>query len=330
MTENLIKNVVAAMQDSLTDEQLQKLENVLAINLHGLEVREECTQLVTSERHWERILKMYIASKRLENCAESTLLAYRRCIGMLFESINKKIHEITTNDLRYYLAMYQEQRKISLSYLETLRHYISSFFTWATDEGYINRDPSRRLRRVKVPQKLKKPYTAEEREHLKDIAKTERDVAIMELLYSTAGRIGEVVSINREDVDFPNREIVIYGQKGKKERKVYLTEGCIYHLKKYLESRKDDNPALFVTDRRPYSRLQREAIQTMLRKLGAEAGIHAHPHKFRRTLLTDAGTRGIPLQEIQAYAGHAKPDTTMLYVSVKDETVKASFMRLMA
>ena len=114
MTENLIKNVVAAMQDSLTDEQLQKLENVLAISLHGLEVREECTQLVTSERHWERILKMYIASKRLENCAESTLLAYRRCIGMLFESINKKIHEITTNDLRYYLAMYQEQRKISL------------------------------------------------------------------------------------------------------------------------------------------------------------------------------------------------------------------------
>ena len=152
----------------------------------------------------------------------------------------------------------------------------------------------------------------------------------MELLYSTAGRIGEVVSINREDVDFPNREIVIYGQKGKKERKVYLTEGCIYHLKKYLASRTDDNPALLVVDRKPYSRLQREAIQTMLRKLGTEAGIHAHPHKFRRTLLTDAGTRGVPLQEIQAYAGHAKPDTTMLYVSVKDETVKASFMRLMA
>ena len=148
MTENFIKNVVAAMQDSLTDEQLQKLENVLAINLHGLEVKEECTQLVTSERHWERILKMYIASKRLENCAESTLIAYKRCISMLFIGLNKKIHEITTNDLRYYLAMYQEQRKISLSYLETLRHYISSFFTWATDEGYINRDPSRRLRRV--------------------------------------------------------------------------------------------------------------------------------------------------------------------------------------
>lgn len=163
------------MQDSLTDEQLQKLENVLAINLHGMEVREECTQLVTSERHWERILKLYIASKRLENCAESTLLAYNRCITLLFQGINKKIHEITTNDLRYYLAIYQERRKISLAYLETLRHNISGFFSWATDEGYINRNPARRLKRVKVPQKIKKPYTAEEREHLKDVAKTERD-----------------------------------------------------------------------------------------------------------------------------------------------------------
>ena len=186
------------------------------------------------------------------------------------------------------------------------------------------------LKRVKVPQKIKKPYTAEEREHLKDVAKTERDVAIMELLYSTAGRIGEVVALNRDDVDFVNREIIIYGQKGKKERKVYLTEGCVYHLKKYLESRDDNNPALFVRGRKPYNRLGRQAIQDMLRKLGAEAGVHAHPHKFRRTLLTDAGARGVPLQEIQAYAGHAKSDTTMLYVSVKQESVKASFMRLIA
>lgn len=330
MVEKLIKNVISAMQDRLNDEQLLMLENVLAINLHGLEVKEECTQLVTSERHWEKILRMYIACKRLENCAESTLIAYQRCITMLFEGINKKIHEITTNDLRYYLAVYQEQRHISLSYLDTLRHYISSFFTWATDEGYINRDPSRRLKKVKVPRKLMKPYTAEEREHLKDIAKTERDVAIMELLYSTAGRIGEVVAINREDIDFINREIVIYGQKGKKERKVYLTEGCMYHLKKYLASRKDDNPALFVGERKPYNRLGIKAIQDMLKKLGRSAGVHAHPHKFRRTLLTDAGARGVPLQEIQAYAGHVKPDTTMLYVAVKEESVKSSFMRLLA
>lgn len=330
MVEKVINGVLAAMQEYLSDDQLQKLENVLVIQLHGLVIQEECTQLVVSERHWEKILRLYIASKRLENCAESTLRNYERCVRMIFEGLNKKIHEITTNDLRYYLAMYQEQRGISLSYMETLRHYISSFFGWATDEGYIQRDPSRRLKRVKVPKMIKRPYSAEEREHLRCMAKTERDLAIMEVLYSTAGRIGEVIALNRDDINFYGREVIIYGQKGKKERKVYLTDECVYHLKKYLETRDDDNPALFVSEKKPHTRLGKEAIQAMLRKLGQEAGVHAHPHKFRRTMLTDAGTRGMPLQEIQAYAGHAKPDTTMLYITVKEESVKASFQRLLA
>ena len=330
MVERVIDGIVAAMQDDLTDDQLRKLENVLVMQLHGLKIEKECTQLIVSEQHWSKVLRLYIASKRLENCAESTLENYERCIRMLMQGLNKKLTDITTNDLRYYLAVYQEQRKISLSYMETLRHYISSFFTWAADEGYIARNPARRLKRVKVPQKIRKPYTAEEREHLKDIAKTQRDLAIMELLYSTAGRIGEVVAINKSDVDLFRKEIVIWGQKGKKERTVYLTDGCIYHLKKYLDSRTDDNPALFVSLRRPYNRIGKNGIEAMLRKLGLSAGIHAHPHKFRRTMLTDGGMRWIPLQELQRYAGHKKSDTTMLYINVKQDAVKSSFMRCIA
>lgn len=330
MVEKVINGIIAAMQDDLTDEQLQKLENVLVMQMHGLRIEEESTELVVSERHWEKVLRLYIASKRLENCADSTLESYERCIRMLMQELNKRLPDITTNDLRYYLAMYQERRKISMSYMETLRHYISSFFTWVADEGYIIRNPARRLKRVKVPQKLKKPYTAEEREHLKDIAKTQRDLAIMELLYSTAGRIGEVVALNRNDIDFYRKEIVIWGEKGKRERTVYLTDGCIYHLRKYLESRTDNNPALFVTLRKPYARIGKKGIEAMLRNLGRSAGIHAHPHKFRRTLLTDGGARGIPLQELQAYAGHKKADTTMLYITVKQDQVKASFMRCIA
>lgn len=326
--DKIIDVVLATMQEDLSQEQLQKLENTLVINFHGLEIKEECTDLVVSERHWEKVLRLYIASKRLENCADSTLENYNRCIRMMMEKINKKLPDITTNDLRYYLAAYQEQRGISLSYLETLRHYISSFFAWVTDEGYVSRDPSRRLKRVKVPRKIKKAYTAEEREHLRCLAKTQRDLAIMELLYSTAGRIGEVVALNRDDIDFSGKEVLIYGQKGKKERKVYITDECAYHLKKYLGTRTDNNPALFISEKKPFGRLGKEAIQSMLRKLGQEAGIHAHPHKFRRTMLTDAGNRGMPLQELQAYAGHAKPDTTMLYITVKEESVKASFRRL--
>ena len=328
--EKLIEEILAAMQADLTSDQLQKLENVLIIKTHGLTLAEEHTELVVSERHWEKALRLYLASKRLENCSQGTLENYGRCIRMLMQSLNKRLQEITVNDLRYYLALYQERRDISLSYLETLRHYISSFFAWLSDEGYISHNPARRLKRVKVPQKIRKPYSAEEREHLRCLARTERDLALMEVLYSTAGRIGEVLALNRSDIDFCNREVIVYGKKGKKERRVCLTEEAGYHLRKYLESRTDDNPALFVGTRAPHKRLTAKAVQAMLRKLGKLSGIHAHPHKFRRTLLTDASARGMTLQELQAYAGHAKPETTMIYVTVRSDDVKASFRRLVA
>lgn len=328
--EQIQNQIITKMSESLSQEQLQKLENVLAIEFHGIEVREECTQLVTSEAHWQKILKTFLASKRIENCSDGTLKCYRDCVTKMVISLNKRLQDINTNDIRYYLAMYQEQRKISVSYMDTIRRYLSSFFAWISDEGYISRNPMRRLKRIKVPQKIKKPFTPAEMEHLRCTARCQRDIAIMEFLYSTAARIGEVVQINRNDIDWGNKEIIIWGEKGKKERKVYLTDECSYHLKKYLDSRIDSNPALFVSGKKPYSRLGKQAIQSMLRALGQKTDIHAHPHKFRRTLLTDAGNRGIPLQEIQMYAGHQKPDTTMMYVTVSEDNVKASFRRYIA
>ncbi|QNM10241.1 tyrosine-type recombinase/integrase [Wansuia hejianensis] len=326
--EKLIEEILEAMQDNLSQEQLQRLENVLIIKTHGLVLQKERTDLIVSERRWEKALRLYLASKRLENCSEGTIENYDRCVRMLMQTIGKRLPEITTNDLRYYLAMYQERRRISLSYLETLRHYISSFFSWLSDEGYISGNPARRLKRVKVPRRIKRPYSAEEREHLRCIAQTERDLALMEVLYSTAGRIGEVLALNRSDVDFIGREVIVYGKKSKKERVVCLTEEAAYHLRKYLEKRVDENQALFVSLKAPHERLTSKAVQAMLRKLGQAAGIHAHPHKFRRTLLTDASARGMSLQELQAYAGHAKPETTMIYVTVRAAEVKASFRRL--
>ena len=330
--DKIISDIVLAMNDDLTPEQLQKLSNVLAIALHGKQLveAEEQTAVAVSEWGWQKVLRLWIAAKRLENCSEGTLDNYRRTISMMMLSINKVLPEITTNDLRYYLAMYQENRHIGLSYLDTLRRYINSFFSWCQDEGYINRNPARRLTKVKVPKKIKQPYTAEEREVLRCNAQRERDLAIMEVLYSTAARIGEIVSLNRSDINFVGNDIVIYGHKGKAERKVYLTESAAYHLRKYLDSRTDDNPALFVGCRKPYARLTKQGIQAMLRQLGEKTSIHTHPHKFRRTLLTDGGARGVPLQELQRYAGHAKPDTTMLYVSVQDESVRSSFRKLIA
>lgn len=326
--QRVIQEILDAMAGDLTAEQLQKLSNVLQIKL--TEWRHSETQVVKSDGGWERILKMFLATKKLENCSDGTLDAYRRCVVMMMQGIGKRVQDITVNDLRYYLARYQQDRQISLSYLETLRHYISSFFGWCAEEGYIHSNPARRLIRVKVPKMIKHPFTAEERERLKIAAEKQRDIALMEVMYSTAGRIGEIVSLNRDDVNLTERSILLYGSKGKADRKVYLTEQAAYHLRKYLATRSDENPALFVSDRAPHKRISVAAVQAMLRKIGKQTGIHAHPHKFRRTLLTDAGSRGIPLQEIQRYAGHVKPDTTMIYVDVKDESIRSSFRRLIA
>lgn len=325
--EQIQNRILEQMQEILSNEQLQKLENVMAIEFYGIEVQQECTQLVTSESHWEKILRTFIASKRIENCSIGTLERYKDCVTKLVTSLNKRLQDITTNDIRYYLAMYQEQRKISMSYMDTIRRYLSSFFAWISDEGYISRNPMRRLKKIKVPRMIKKPFSQAEMEHLRCNAGCQRDIAIMAFLYSTAARIGEAVRLDRKDIDWGNKEVIIYGEKGKKERRVYLTDDCAYHLQKYLSTREDNNPALFVSNKQPHTRLGKQAIQSMLRTLGNKTEIHAHPHKFRRTLLTDAGNRGIPLQEIQMYAGHQKPDTTMMYVTVSEENVKASFRR---
>lgn len=250
--EKIQCRILEKMQEVLSNEQLQKLENVLVLEFHGIEVKQECTELVTSERHWEKILRTFLASKRIENCSEGTLKSYNDCVTRLITTLNKKLCDITTNDIRYYLAMYQETRKISMSYLDTIRRYLSSFFAWVSDEGYISRNPMRRLKRIKVPQTIKKPFTSAEMEHLRCNAVCQRDVAIMEFLYSTAARIGEVIRLNRKDIDWSNQEVIIYGEKGKKERKVYLTDECAYHLKKYLFARNDTNPALFVSNKQPH------------------------------------------------------------------------------
>ena len=326
----LIQSILEAMKDTLTAEQLQKLESVMVVKTHGLKAEKEATEVAVTDNQWHRILMKYLACKRLENCSEGTIRSYGIAIAKMFETLGKSLPDVTTDDVRYYLAMYSQTRGISASYLDTIRRYLRSFFNWANDEGYINCNPVRQIKRVKVLKKIKQPYTPEEMEKLKRMTETERDLAIIEVLYSTAGRVGEIAALNRSDVHISDRECIIYGQKGKKERKVYLTAESCYHLRNYLESRTDDNPALFVGLRAPHERLEKTAIQSMVHKLGAKCDIHAHPHKFRRTMLTDCSARGMSLQEIQAYAGHCSPETTMEYITVKEDSVKASFDKLIA
>ena len=325
-----IQSILSEMKTELSGEQLEKLEAVLILKTHGMKLEKETTEVAVTDNQWHKIMLKYLACKRLENCSEGTIRSYGIALTKMFETLGKSLPDITTDDIRFYLAMYRQKRNISAGYLDTIRRYLRSFFNWANDEGYIKNNPVRQIKRVKVPQKIKKPYTPEELEKLKRTAETERDLAIIEVLYSTAGRVGEIASLNRSDVHISDRECIIYGQKGKKERRVYLTPESCYHLRIYLESRTDNNPALFVGLRSPHERLDKTAIQSMIRKLGIKCDIHAHPHKFRRTMLTDCSARGMSLQEIQAYAGHCSPETTMQYITVKEDSVKASFNKLIA
>ena len=325
---DFVSSVIVAMADDLTPEQLQKLQDIMRLLLAKQEAEERRDEIAVSPDGWYSALKLFLATKKLSNCADSTLTQYDRALRLMMQIINKPLNEITTNDLRGYLAVYMEQRKISPAYLDTMRLYFSSFFGWLHAEGMISSNPASRLARVKVPEVIKEPYTATEMEMIRDNCKCPRDRALVEVLYSTAGRVGEVCAINRSDVDFEKREIKIYGQKGKRERVVYLTEEATYHLRKYLLTRKDLNPALFIGLKAPYNRITKSSVESMLSKIGAATGIHCHPHKFRRTMLTEQGRRGMPLQEIQAYAGHKKPETTMMYVVVSNESIRSSFRRL--
>ena len=331
MIDRIIDEILTEMQGKITYEQLKDLEGVLVRKFHGLTIQKECTEIAILDDSWEKVIKRFVATKRLENCADSTLFQYIRVVNILKESLNKPIKDVTTNDLRYFLSVYREGKdgkQRSLSYIDTLRHYFLSFFGWASDEGMIPYNPAKRLLKVKVPRKIKHPYTGEEFEKLKNSAKTQRDKALIEVLYSTACRIGEITALNISDIEWHGRdaEVVVYGQKGKAERRVYLKESAALHLRWYLAQRKDKNPALFVS-RRGCARLSNAGVQAMLKKLGEETGIHAHPHKFRRTMLTNLAEHGMAIQEVQRYAGHKDISTTMIYVEVSEQSVIRDFKR---
>jgi len=325
---DIVNRIILAMQDDLTTEQLQKLSMVIRIQLAKEEPETE--SLVPCQDGWASALKLFLATKKLSNCADSTIQQYERALRMMFVELNKPLQSITTNDLRYYMALYQERRKVSMGYMNTIRLYFSSFFGWCNAEGLIQTNPAARLDKIKTPQVIKHPFSSEELAKIRDACNTFRDRALVEVLYATGCRVGELCSINLNDVDFRSREIIVWGQKGKAERRVYLTDVAIYHLRKYILSRDDEEEPLFVSLRAPHRRMTKESVEAVLKKIGAATNIHCHPHKFRRTILTDAAKRGMPIQEIQRMAGHKKIDTTMMYVSVSDASVKSSYDRYIA
>lgn len=329
MIEKIIENVINQMVPHLDQGQLEHLSNVLYVSFHGLELQEQCTDLsATNVDGDEMKIKMFIASKKAVNRQDGTLKQYTREIKNMLDFLGKRIEDITGMDLRYYYGIMREQRGIKMSTMQTRLHYLSSFWDFLITEELVHSNPVKKVGMLKLEKVIKKPFSAAELEALRTSCNTLRDRALVEFLYSTGVRVSELVSLNVGDIEMGKQELIVYG-KGSKERKTYLTDGAKFYLRRYLKSRKDEEnleeKPLFETLDKPHDRLTVAGVQHMLRQLGNRAGVeNTHPHRFRRTIATDLLNRGMPIEQVKEFLGHEKLDTTMIYCSVKEESVKAS------
>ncbi len=319
MKNQLIAEIQRKMLSTLNNEQLMKLTETLEDVLRDVTITADETPHHSEERN---ALEAFISAKRIEGCSEKTLTYYQKTIQSMVDGIGKTPQQITTDDLRKYLTAYQTERKSSKVTIDNIRRILSSFFSWLEDEDFIIKSPVRRIHKVKTAKIIKDTYTDEALELMRDNCTTARDLAIIDLLASSGMRVGELVTLNIDDINFNERECVVFG-KGNKERLVYFDARTKIHLQNYLDSRTDDNPALFVSLKAPFERLMIGGVETRLRELGRRLNLQkVHPHKFRRTLATSAIDKGMPIEQVQQLLGHQKIDTTMHYAMVKQQNVK--------
>ena len=322
MKQELMTEVMQQMLPYLDNAQLKQLRQVMEQALYHFEVTD--TKAKAEEDDSNNLIAMFIAAKRIEGCSAKTLKYYQTTIDAVVSSLGKNVRHILTEDLRTYLTEYQSRNNSSRVTIDNIRRILSSFFSWLEDEDYIIKSPVRRIHKVKTANSIKETYSDEDLEKMRDNCKTLRDLAMIDMLASTGMRVGEMVLLNRDDIDFAERECVVLG-KGDKERVVYFDARAKLHLQEYLNSRTDENTALFVTLRAPHERIQIGGIERRFREIGKRLNIpKVHPHKFRRTLATMAIDKGMPIEQLQRLLGHQRIDTTLQYAMVKQSNVKTA------
>ena len=328
MKEQIINRVLGIMKGSLDNVQLIQLKQALNLclmdekNTEALDQNDEAGNAI--------LLHRFINAKRVEGCSEKTIRYYETTVRKLMAVMNKSAVQITTEDIRNYLSDYRQASECSKANIDNLRRIFSSFFAWLENEDIIMKSPVRRIRKVKTEKQVKETYSDETLESLRDGCTNLRDLAMIDLLASTGIRVSELVRLNRSDIDFEGRECVVFG-KGSKERPVYFDARTKVHLKNYLDSRTDQNPALFVTLQNPHERLEISGVEIRVRQLGRKLGVgRVHPHKFRRTLATKAIDKGMPVEQVQRLLGHSKIETTMEYAMVDQSNVKISHKKYLS
>lgn len=320
---NQIYNILNDMAELLNVNQMKELQRVLITRLEG---EDEAVENITNEKY----LEMFLAAKTIEGCSARTIQYYKVTVQHLLQYIDIPLRKITTEDLRQYLAEYQAINNCSRVTVDNVRRNLSSFFSWLEEEDHILKSPIRRIHKIRTKKAVKEVISDENIEMLRDNCAEKRDLAIIDLLFSTGMRVGELVNLDIGDINFEERECVVYG-KGDKERKVYFDARTKLHLQNYLECRKDDKAALFVSLNAPYERLQISGVEIRLRELGKRLQIdRIHPHKFRRTMATRAIDKGMPIEQVQKLLGHQQIDTTMQYAMVNQSNVKTSHRKYIA
>lgn len=322
MKDLLLNGIMNQLKCILDTEKTILVSEIVMNELSKYEINKLANDYEVIKRENSNLVSVFISAKRIEGCSEKTIGYYKSSIDKLLIAIPKDIHDITTNDIRCYLAQQQDSKNLSKVTIDNLRRIFSSFFSWLEDEDYITKSPVRRIHKVRTDTLVKEVLSDESMEVLRDNCNEIRDIAMIDLLASTGIRVGELVKMNREDIDFQERQCIVFG-KGNKEREVYFNARTKIHLKRYLEKRNDDNPALFVSLSSPHTRLTISGVESRLRQLGKRANIiKVHPHKFRRTLATMAIDKGMPIEQVQKLLGHVKIDTTLHYAMVNQTNVK--------
>lgn len=323
---DVIINITKDMAIILTEYQLEKLKETLQVNLDKVEM-----SIITNEKEKQQIketnenyINSFISAKEVEGCSTRTIKYYREIIEKMINVLDKAIKDITTEEIRNYLSEYKDNNKCNATTIDNLRRVLSSFFSWLEDEDYIIKSPVRRIHKVKTPTTIKETFSDENLERLRDTSNCIRDLVLIELLYSTGIRVGELTKLNIADINFEDRSCKVVG-KGNKQREVYFDARTKIHLKQYINTRKDENEALFVSKNKPHQRLSISGIELIVRKLGLKTEINrVYPHKFRRTLATMAIDKGMPIEQVQKLLGHVKIETTMHYAMVNQNNVKIS------
>ena len=313
--EEKIVVVLNEMSEYLSIPQMKKLQEVIIRTF----AENEAARTEISN---EEFLNMFLSAKRIEGCSERTIVYYQMTVQHMLSTTEKSVRKITTEEIREYLANYQKRNNCSNVTIDNVRRNISSFFSWLEEEDYILKSPMKRIHKIKTKKVVKSTISDEGIEKLRDGCKEKRDLAMIDLLYSTGIRVGELVNLNVDDIDLEGRECIVYG-KGDKERRVYFDAKAKVHLKEYIEYRKDNNKALFVTLDAPYDRLKISGVEIRLRNLGRKLQLERiHPHKFRRSMATRAIDKGMPIEQVQKILGHSQIDTTMQYAMVNQNNVK--------